>query len=130
MCGTGGFQEQGQCFFIGLSCSFSTILFYSLSLSFFLSIGWNFGAGVFGLIGCTSLSPSLALQTFFNNNNRKSEQSDIDDSYVKIIKRIVNLSQNTNSFHMARIMARIILEPLTSLFPQLGYKINLVYIRI
>ena len=25
--------------------------------------------GVFGLIGCTSLTPSLALQTFFNNNN-------------------------------------------------------------
>ena len=32
-CGTGWFQEQGQCFFIGLSCSIPTIVFYSLSLS-------------------------------------------------------------------------------------------------
>ena len=32
-CGTGGFQEQGQCFFIDLSCSIPTILFYSFSLS-------------------------------------------------------------------------------------------------
>ena len=32
-CGTGGFQEQGLCFFIGLSCSIPTIVFYSFSLS-------------------------------------------------------------------------------------------------
>ena len=31
--GLGGFQEQGQCFFIGLSCSIPTIVFYSLSIS-------------------------------------------------------------------------------------------------
>ena len=31
--GIGGFQEQGQCFFICLSCSIPTIVFYSLSLS-------------------------------------------------------------------------------------------------
>ena len=63
---------QGQCFFIGLSCSIPTIVFSSLSLSLlsvYLSIGWYYGAGVFGLIGCISLSPSLALLTFFNNNN-------------------------------------------------------------
>ena len=30
-CGTGGFQEQGRCFFIGLSCSIPTIVFYSFS---------------------------------------------------------------------------------------------------
>ena len=36
---------------------------------FFLSIGWYCGAGVFGLIGCIPLSDSLALPTFFNNNN-------------------------------------------------------------
>ena len=43
--------------------------YYSLLLFFpFLfapSIGWYCGAGVFGLIGCTSLSLSLALLTFF-----------------------------------------------------------------
>ena len=47
--------------------------YYSLLLFspflFFLSIGWYCGTGVFGLIGCTSLSLSLALTTFFNNNN-------------------------------------------------------------
>ena len=32
-------------------------------------MGWYCGAGVFGLIGCISLSPSLALLTVFNNNN-------------------------------------------------------------
>ena len=35
---------------------------------FFRSIGWYCGAGVFGLIRCRSLSPSLALPTSFNNN--------------------------------------------------------------
>ena len=47
--------------------------FYSLLLFLpfllFLSIGWYCGAGVFGLIGCIPLSLSLALPTFFDNNN-------------------------------------------------------------
>ena len=42
---------------------------------FFLSIGWYCGAGVFGLIGCTSLSLSLALPTFFNNNNNNNNSN-------------------------------------------------------
>ena len=41
---------------------------------FFLSIGWYCGAGVFGLIGCIPLSLSLALPTFFNNNNNNINQ--------------------------------------------------------
>ena len=68
-CGTGGFQEQGQCSFIGLSCSISTISSTKFPFLFFLSIGWYCGAAVFGLIGCISLSLSLALPTSFNNNN-------------------------------------------------------------
>ena len=32
-CGTGGFQDQGRSFFIGLSCSIPTIVFHSFSLS-------------------------------------------------------------------------------------------------
>ena len=32
-------------------------------------MGWYCGAGVFGLIGCIPLSLSLALPTFFYNNN-------------------------------------------------------------
>ena len=35
---------------------------------FFLSIGLYCGAGVFGLVGCISLSVSIALPTSFNNN--------------------------------------------------------------
>ena len=31
--GTGGCQERGQCFFIGLSCFIPAIVFYSFSLS-------------------------------------------------------------------------------------------------
>ena len=42
---------------------YSLLLFFPFS--FFLSIDWNCGAGVFGQIGCTSLSLSLALPTFF-----------------------------------------------------------------
>ena len=38
---------------------------------FFVSICWYCGAGVFALIGCRSLSPTLALPTSFNNNKRR-----------------------------------------------------------
>ena len=45
-CGTGGFQEQYQCFFIGLCCSIPTIVFYYFKL-FFLSVYrlvlWSWG---------------------------------------------------------------------------------------
>ena len=41
---------------------------------FFLSIGWHCGVGIFGLIGCTSLSLSLALRTYFNNNYNKKKK--------------------------------------------------------
>ena len=62
------FQEQGQCFLIGLSCSLTTIVLYYFYLSF-LFFMINCGAGVFGLIGCNAPTLSLALPTFFNNNN-------------------------------------------------------------
>ena len=47
----------------------------------FLPVGWYCGAGVFGLIGCQSLSPGLAMATFLitirvsnnrNNNHNKA----------------------------------------------------------
>ena len=69
-CRTGGFQEQGQWFFIGLSCSILAIVFYYFSLSLLPVIGWDCGAGVFGLIWCISLSLSLALPISYNNNNK------------------------------------------------------------
>ena len=39
---------------------------------FFYSMGWYCGAGVFGLIGRQSHSPSLSLPTFSNNNNNNN----------------------------------------------------------
>ena len=65
--GLAGFKSRTNAFFIGLSCSIPTIVFYSFSLS----RCWHCLAGVFGLIGCISLSFSLAPPTFFNNNKRK-----------------------------------------------------------
>ena len=66
--GTGGFQEQGQCF-ISMSGSIdNNIVFYYLYrslLSVYMLVLW---VGVFGLIGCRSLSRSLSLPTSFNNN--------------------------------------------------------------
>ena len=43
-CRTGGFQEQGQCFFIGLSCYSSNLVFYCFPFLFVLSIGWYYEA--------------------------------------------------------------------------------------
>ena len=47
----------------------SSTIFYFL---FFLSTGWYCGAGVFVLIGCRSLSPTLALPTSFKNKNNNT----------------------------------------------------------
>ena len=47
--------------------------YYSLlPVLFFLSIGWYCGAGVFQMIGCISLTLSLALPTIFNYNNNNN----------------------------------------------------------
>ena len=62
-------SRPGQCFFIGLSCSIPTIVFYYFSISLlpvYRLVLWGWG---FGLIGCISLSLSLALPKSFNNNN-------------------------------------------------------------
>ena len=75
-CVTYGFQEHGQCFFIDLSCSILTIVFYYFSLSLLsVCIGWCCEAGVFGLIGCISLSISLAMPAYFNNKINYSNLS-------------------------------------------------------
>ena len=59
--GLAGFKSKANAFF------YSLLLFFFFS-SFCLQLGWYCGAEVFGLIGCISLSLSLALPTFFNNN--------------------------------------------------------------
>ena len=61
-------QELGHCLFIGLSCTIHCCLII-FPVLFFPSTGWYCWAGFFGLIGCRSLSPSLALLTSFNNND-------------------------------------------------------------
>ena len=45
---------------------------FSISLLSVYTVGWYCGAGVFLLIFCISLSLSLALPTFFNNNKNTS----------------------------------------------------------
>ena len=42
---------------------------------FLLSNGWYFEAGVFGLAGCRSLSPSLSLPTSFNNDDNNNNDN-------------------------------------------------------
>ena len=45
-CGTGGFQEQCQCFFIGLSCSIHIIVFWYFSpflVSVYMLVLWGWG---------------------------------------------------------------------------------------
>ena len=68
-----GFQEQGQCFFIGLSCSIPTIVFYSFSLSRLSVYGlvlWGWGLRTDRVY--ITLSLSIAMPTFFNNNNKNN----------------------------------------------------------
>ena len=61
--------RAGPTYFLMALAAHSLFLFnYFLSIVF-LSMGWYYGAGVFGLIGCISLSPSLGLPTFFNNDD-------------------------------------------------------------
>ena len=68
--GLTGFKSRTNAFFYCLKLLYPNycLLIYFPFL-FFLSIGWYCGDGVFGLIGCISLSLSFALTTYFNINN-------------------------------------------------------------
>ena len=57
----------------------SSIIFPCL---FFLAKGWYYVAGDFGLIGCRSLSPSLALLASFNNNYKKKKYKNMLQSHT------------------------------------------------
>ena len=46
----------------------------------FLSVDWYCGTGVFRLIWCRSLYPSLALPTSFNNNNNSNNNNNNSNS--------------------------------------------------
>ena len=63
-------SRAGPMRFFGLRCSIPSIIFYSFSVLFFLSILYRlvlWGCGI--RTDRVSLSLSLALPTFFNNNN-------------------------------------------------------------
>ena len=70
--GLAGFKSGANAFLLALdalSLLLSSTIFPFL---FIQSIGWYCGAGVFGLIGCLSLSLSHALSIFFNDNNNNN----------------------------------------------------------
>ena len=84
-------------FFIFLSCYIPIVVFFYFSLYFFLSIGWYCGAGVFDLIGCISLSLSLALPTSFNDDNNNNDNNNNNNHHF--IKERVN----TEKFIVSRV---------------------------
>ena len=76
-CGTGGFIDCPKLLYILLYL----LLFLPFS-SFYIYrfVLWDWGLG---LIGCISLSPSLALPTSFNNNNIKTADLPMSSGYVE-----------------------------------------------
>ena len=75
-CVGGGFQDQGRCFFIGLSCSIPTIVFYYFSLSLlsvYLLVLYALGLRTNRVH--TTLSLRLSLPTSFNNNNNNNDNN-------------------------------------------------------
>ena len=70
-CGTGGFQEQGKCLFIGLA---ARSLLFSLSLLWFCGfVLWSWGLRTDRVL--IALSKPCIANFFNNNNNNKSYQS-------------------------------------------------------
>ena len=70
-CGIGLFQEQGQCFFIFLSSSIPTIVFYYFSLSLlsiYMLVLWGWGLQT-DRVYITFSQPCTAY-FFYNNNNK------------------------------------------------------------
>ena len=63
---------------------------------FFLCILWYCGTGLFGLIGCKSLSPSISLPTFFNNNNNNNLP---ETSYLVVNNDIYIFSTRFSNFN-------------------------------
>ena len=89
-CGTGGFQEQGHCFFIGLGCSIHTIVFYSFSLSllsFYRLVLWGWGLRPDRVY--ITLSQPYAADLFNKNKNKNNNNN-----------KIKCLELNTKSFSL------------------------------
>ena len=104
--GLAGFKSRAKFFYWPKQLA-PFYVFYCFTFYFFLSIGWYFGAVVLGLIGCKSLSPSLALPTFSNNNY--SNKINVNNSakslalpvsisikYIRSDYLLQNILRNTN----------------------------------
>ena len=79
--GLAGFKRRASVFLLALtalSLLLSSTIHPFLS---FLPMGWYCTAGVFGMIGCISLSLSLTLPTSFNNYNN-NVQSPVQSQHV------------------------------------------------
>ena len=74
-------SREGLMFFYWPKLLYPNYNLLLVSFLFFLSIGWYCEAGVFGLIGCISLSLSLALPTSFNNNNNNNSTSRVSFTF-------------------------------------------------
>ena len=72
-CGSGGFQEHGQCFFIGLNSFISATVFYYFSLSLlpvYRLVLWGWGLWTDRMY--TTLSQPCTAYLFNNNTNSRS----------------------------------------------------------
>ena len=74
--GLAGFKSRAIFYWPKLLHPYYSLLVFFIFL-FFLSKGWYCRTGVFGLIGCISLSLSLALPTSFNNNNNNNNSTTV-----------------------------------------------------
>ena len=83
------------------SCSlhFCLLLFSISLLSFY---GLVCGSGVLGLIECQSLSPRLALPTFFNiNNNNNNTYGIIGELDINNMTEKSDISKNENDYELS-----------------------------
>ena len=104
--GLAGFKSRANASLLayaGLSLLYSSTLFPFL---FFLSIGWYCGVGVFGLIGCIPLSLSLAVPTFFNNNDNNKSYLSNRKHYVSVKKSSSSMSNITLGIRKGRCWAQ------------------------
>ena len=88
-------SREGPMPFLG-QVSRSFFVSYCFAFLVFHSIGWYCGVGVFGRIGCYSLSPSLTLPTFFNNNKNNNKNYKKQNFSTKRLKIIIIVKITVN----------------------------------
>ena len=83
-CGTDGYQENGQCFCIGLSCLL-LFIYYCFFVLFFLYKGCCFGALVVGLIGSRCIDLVVSSTASSASAWRQQEVFSIDEQLFGVI---------------------------------------------